>query len=233
MKTNLYPGSKAQDDLVAVVFHELKTPLTIMTALLQVLVAKLDSMDEDTIRKSLTKTERQVSKMKKLVNGFLNAAYLESGKISVCKTTIKMDHLIGEIVEETRCMLTKQFIILDCVSPLVVNADREKIACVLSNLLCNAAKYSGKGNCIYVKCFRSATDVIVRIKDEGIGIKPENLEKVFERYFRADHDHTKKVEGFGIGLYLCASIVEQHGGRIWAESDASNGSTFYFSLPLT
>jgi len=113
-----------------------------------------------------------------------------------------------------------------------VCADRGKIGCVLSNLLSNAIKYSPQGRSIYVKCFRSVNKVIVRVRDEGIGIKPEHLDRLFERFFRVDSETTPKVEGFGIGLYLSAAIIKQHEGKIWADSEYSKGSTFYFSLPV-
>ena len=93
-------------------------------------------------------------------------------------------------------------------------------------------KYSPNGKPIEVNCIISNEEAIVGIKDGGMGINPANLEHIFDRYFRVETSHTRNISGFGIGLYLSAEIIKLHGGRIWAESSAGSGSTFYFSLPI-
>ena len=226
------PATKHHDDFIGIVCHELKTPLTVLTTIVQLLNKKLNAAEDASINRSLTKAEEQIKKMGNLINGFLNISFLETGEIDIDRAEFKLNHLIGEIVQETRGLIKNQFIILDCDDPIVVSADRDKIGCVLSNLICNAIKYSSEGRCIYIKCFKSINKVIVRIRDEGIGIKPENLDRLFDRFFRANCDYAKKVEGFGIGLYLSSAIIKQHNGSIWAESEFGKGSTFYFSLPL-
>jgi len=226
------PTTKNHDEFIGIVCHELRTPLTLLTAIVQLLNKKCDAVDDKSINKSLAKAEEQIKKMGNLVNDFLNVSFLETGTIALEKTEFKLNHLIGEVVEETRDMVKNHFIILDCDDPVMVCADRGKIGCVLSNLLSNAIKYSPQGRSIYVKCFRSVNKVIVRVRDEGVGIKPEHLDKLFERFFRVDSETTPKVEGFGIGLYLSAAIIKQHEGKIWADSEYSKGSTFYFSLQV-
>src|SRR6202012_1657082 len=115
---------------------------------------------------------------------------------------------------------------------LQINADREKIGSVISNLISNAIKHSPKGKNVEVDCITQNGEVTVSVKDEGIGIKPQDLEKIFDRYYRVETAHPRHISGFGIGLYLSAEIIERHNGRIWAESEIGEGSTFYFSLPL-
>jgi two-component system, OmpR family, sensor histidine kinase VicK len=232
---NNYPTQKTehQQDFIGIVCHELKTPLAVLTGIVHLLNRKFDAADDQTTSISLAKASQQIKKMGNLVNGFLHESFLESGIIEISKAEFNLSYLIGEIVQETRSLLKDQYIVVDFSDVVVVNADREKIGCVLSNLFRNAAKYSSKGKCIYVKCFHSANEAIVRIRDEGMGIKPEDLDRLFDRYFRTDCDEAKKVEGFGIGLYLCSSIIKQHGGEIWAQSEPGNGATFYFSLPLS
>jgi two-component system sensor histidine kinase VicK len=177
MSDHSTPATKHQDEFIGIVCHELKTPLTLLTAIVQLLAKKLSATEATSIKTSLNKAGEQVKKMGNLINGFLSKSFLESGKIDVNKTEFRLDYLIGEIVEETRSLDWNQFVVLDCSSPMIVNADKDKIGCVLSNLLCNAIKYSPQGRCIYVKCFRSPSKVMVRIRDEGIGIKPENLDR--------------------------------------------------------
>ena len=113
-----------------------------------------------------------------------------------------------------------------------MNADRDKISSVVSNYISNAIKYSPKEKTITVSCSIGNGQVIVSVKDEGMGINPEDLAKIFERYYRVETKNTRHISGFGIGLYLSSEIIERHGGRVWAESEAGVGSTFYFSLPL-
>jgi signal transduction histidine kinase len=114
-----------------------------------------------------------------------------------------------------------------------VNADRDKIGAVISNLLSNAAKYSPKGKVIEVACKKEGDQAVVSIKDEGMGINQRDIEKIFDRYYRVETNNTQYISGFGIGLYLSAEIIHRHDGKIWACSEIGQGSTFYFSLPLT
>lgn len=98
-------------------------------------------------------------------------------------------------------------------------------------MISNAVKYSAKGKRIEVTCKKTNDQVVVSVQDEGMGIKPADLEQIFNRYYRVKSVHTQHISGFGIGLYLSAEIVNLHKGRIWAESTLGKGSTFYFELP--
>jgi signal transduction histidine kinase len=112
----------------------------------------------------------------------------------------------------------------------MLNGDREKIGQVLNNFISNAVKYSRPDTGIRVTCTLAERQVTVAVTDQGIGIKQDDLKHVFDRYFRAESQG--HISGFGIGLYLCAEIIRRHKGKIWAESEAGKGSTFYFSLPV-
>jgi signal transduction histidine kinase len=170
--------------------------------------------------------------MSNMINGFLNVSRLESGKIHVIKHPFDLAELVKEVIKETELTTTKHIINLDSCDRIDVNADRDKIGSVISNLLSNAVKYSPKGRTIMVSCQLINADVRVSIKDEGMGINPQDQEKLFERYYRVETSHTQHISGFGIGLYLSAEIIHQHEGKIWAESESGVGSTFHFTLPL-
>ena len=115
----------------------------------------------------------------------------------------------------------------------MVNADKDKINSVVSNLISNAIKYSPRGTLIEINSQVHDRTVTVSVKDEGMGIKPQDINNIFDRYYRIETDNTRYISGFGIGLYLSAEIIKSHpGGKIWAESETGKGSTFYFSLPL-
>jgi two-component system sensor histidine kinase VicK len=116
--------------------------------------------------------------------------------------------------------------------PLIATVDARAIERVLRNLLGNAVKYSPEGGTITVHGHREETHLLISVRDEGIGIPAEELDKVFERFYRIDRKETAEVGGVGLGLAVCRSVVESHGGHIWAESTPQEGSTFFFTLPL-
>ena len=221
-----------KNDFVGMVSHELKTPLTSLTAIQQVLQAKLKRNDDQFVPGALDKANIQVKKMAAMINGFLNISRLESGKIQIEKQLFIIGDLIKEAIEEANVIGSTNVIELRTCEKVVVQADREKIASVLSNLLNNAVKYSPKGSLITVNCYFDLGKTVVSVTDEGLGIRPEDQQSIFDRYYRVQSNHTRNISGFGIGLYLSAEIVRRHGGDIWLESESGKGSTFYFSLPI-
>ncbi|SHG44976.1 ATP-binding protein [Pedobacter caeni] len=221
-----------KNDFIGMVSHELKTPLTSLNGYLQLLIARMKKSEDTFTTGSLEKAHAQVKKMSTMINGFLNISRLESGKIHLDMETFDLDQLIREIIEETKPTLQHHSLTLSPCHPVSIHADREKIGSVISNLLSNAIKYSPKGKKIEVNCQIKGEIAEVSVKDEGMGIKPLALEKLFERFYRVETKHTQNISGFGIGLYLCSEILLHHGGKIWVKSEIGVGSTFYFSLPL-
>ncbi len=222
-----------KNDFIGMVSHELKTPLTSLTAIIQVMNAKLKNSEDPFIANAMSKANIQVKKMSNMINGFLNISRLESGKIFIEKNIFEINALILEVIDEIQMTAFMHSISLVPCPPIEVNADRDKIGSVISNLLTNAIKYSPKAQQIIVKCEKIGNAAQVSIKDEGMGIKAEDLDKLFDRYYRVESKHTTHISGFGIGLYLSAEIIQRHGGKIWVESESGVGSTFYFTLPLT
>jgi signal transduction histidine kinase len=200
--------------------------------LIQVLQIKLKGSSDDFVRNALAKAAQQGGKMTSLINGFLNVSRLESGKLVIEKQTFDLTDLVGEIIGDVSMTANAHSFVFDPVSEVKVIADRDKIGAVISNLLSNAVKYSPKGKLVTVTCERNNKEIVVSVKDEGIGIKPQHQAKLFDRYYRVPSEHTRHISGFGVGLYLSAEIIERHDGRIWVESEKGAGSTFYFILPL-
>jgi two-component system sensor histidine kinase VicK len=221
-----------KDGFIGMASHELKTPLTSLSAIIQVANAKLKNSEDAFLRGAMEKASTQVKRMNNLINGFLNISRLESGKILIDKSDVDLDVLIKEIVAEFELTVSTHTFKLDLCESVVVHADRDKIGSVISNLLSNAVKYSPKGKHIKIKCGVKENKVQVSITDEGMGIKAQDLTKVFDRYFRVETNHTQHIAGFGIGLYLSAEIIHQHEGTIGVKSESGVGSTFYFDLPL-
>lgn len=220
-----------KNDFIGMVSHELKTPLTSLNGYIQLMMLKLKDTGDDFATSCLSKAHVQVKRMSNMINGFLNLSRLESGKIHLNMERFDLDQLVREVIEETNPTLHQHTITVDSLETIPICADREKIGSVISNLLSNAVKYSPKGRKIAVNYRITESAAQISIKDEGMGIKPESLERLFERFFRVETKHTENISGFGIGLYLCAEILAHHGGEIWVESEVGVGSTFHFSLP--
>lgn len=221
-----------KNDFIGMVSHELKTPLTSLGAILQVVSAKLKNSPDAFLAGAMERANSQVRKMTAMINGFLNISRLESGKIVLERREFNLYDLLRDIVAETNLVSPLHEINLDDCIAIWINADLDKIASVITNLVSNAIKYSPRGNSVEVRCEKKEK-VTVSVSDHGMGISAEDLPHVFDRYFRSENHDTRHISGFGIGLYLSAEIIQRHGGEIWAESELGKGSTFYFSLPLT
>jgi two-component system sensor histidine kinase VicK len=220
-----------KNDFISMASHELKTPLTTAKAYVQMLGMKARSNGDTFTAEALRKVDVQVNKMHALIKGFLDVAKLESGKIQLNKDEFQLNELIDEVIDEINLTVQSHEIKFVPCNPIWINADRDKIGQVILNFLSNAAKYSPKGKTITISC--SNTDDIAKlsITDEGMGIKAQDIPKLFERFYRVESKQTETIAGFGIGLYLSAEIIEQHGGKIGVESVVGQGSTFWFSLP--
>lgn len=222
-----------KNDFIGMVSHELKTPLTTVTAIVQMIGIKAQKNGDAFTANALERANIQVKKMANMINGFLSISRLESGKMLIEKRPLDIATLLQDVVAEAQLtVVTHRFILGSC-PHIMLEADRDKIASVVSNLLSNAVKYSPKSNEVNIDCEVSGEYVQISIRDHGIGINEQDIERLFERYYRVENSATQHISGFGIGLYLSAEIIKYHNGRIWAQSEPGAGSTFYFTLPLS
>lgn len=219
-------------DFIAMASHELKTPLTSLQAYVQMLAARAKKAGDTFALGALDKANIQVKKMTALIKGFLNASSFEAGKIYLNEQPFEVNTLLKEIVEDMMLITKNYHIVVTSDCAIVVNADRDKIGQVITNFLSNAIKYSPKGKNIKVSCKENKGMVEVSITDEGVGIAPQDQEKLFDRYYRIESEETQNISGFGLGLYLSSEIIQRHMGKVWVESEMGKGSIFYFSLPL-
>lgn len=219
-----------KNDFIGMASHELKTPLTSINGYLQLLQYHARLQSEDRMLATIDKSLNQVKRMTRMIDGFLNVSRLESGKIAIDKQQFEITDLLKEVYEETMTLTKGYHVNLHLADEIMVNADRNKLNQVLQNLIGNAIKYSDLGSTVNIQYTVDNGHIIISIIDQGIGIKPEHQQKLFDRYYRVENDST--IAGFGIGLYLCAEIVTRHHGKIWVESEFGKGSTFSFSIPL-
>ncbi|MET0299346.1 MAG: ATP-binding protein [Flavitalea sp.] len=222
-----------KDDFMGMVSHELKTPLTSLNAYLQ-LMQRTAMLTGNTAQQNIIeKSTRQVRNMTAMINSFLNISRLDSGRMLVNKTPFDLGLLMKELEEETLSIIHTHQIFFEKVASVEVNADREKIAQVIHNLIGNAVKYSPMNTAITISSSSIVNErVSITVEDKGMGISEADQEQIFERYYRIKNPQLGSIAGFGIGLYLCKEIAELHQGRIIVESMINKGSAFTLELPL-
>lgn len=221
-----------KNDFISIVSHELKTPLTTMRSYIQLALTK-DAVREDKPTENLlVRAEAQTTKMSVMIHDFLNLSRLEDGKMSLNCSVFPLEKLVEEVTEEVRILSPAHHIILEMSCDTDIDADRDKIYQVLTNLLANAIKYSDKGTIIRVSCQKEHEQVTIEVHDQGIGIAEEDQPRLFERFYRVREEQNKHIGGFGIGLYLVSELLRLHGSTIKVKSKPGEGSVFSFSLPV-
>jgi signal transduction histidine kinase len=221
-----------KSQLLATVSHELRTPLASIKGFATTLLRQDVKWDEATQRDFLRIIEEEADRLTEIIDNLLDMSQIEAGALRIAKELTQLRQLIREVVDEMRMRTEVHYFVVDLPSELPrVMIDPRRIRQVLTNLIGNAIKYSQKGQ-IAVACEVEENHVVVSVSDQGEGIPPQYLGRIFERFFQVDGASTRRVGGSGLGLAISRSIIEAHDGRIWVESVAGQGSTFRFTLPL-
>jgi signal transduction histidine kinase len=218
-------------DLVANVSHELKTPLSALQAHLENLLDGVEEPNPALLEVMLQQSER----LSRLVDELLELSRLESGDRPLELEPIRLAPIVERVVKEIEVARPDRDVEIRNEVPSdlpAVEADRERIHQVLFNLLDNAHRFTPPGGVVTVRAVRENGSCEVSVEDTGPGIPAEHLPLVFERFYRVDPSRSRDDGGTGIGLAIARSVVEAHGGRIWAESALGAGSTFRFVLPI-
>jgi signal transduction histidine kinase len=225
----------AKLDFVNQIVHELKSPFTSILGYIDILLKGSFGEMAKEAANSLNIIKRQAERVLTMSNGLLDLARIESGKIKIEKKPASLIDNIESAAEEMKPQLDEKN--LEPVQEFepnfpLVPMDADKIHQVLINLLSNAAKFSRPNGKIFISTELLQKEVQVSVRDEGMGIDPEDLPHIFEKFYRSSKE-AAAVRGTGLGLAFCKSIIEMHGGRIWAASAGrSKGAVFYFTLPL-
>lgn len=218
-----------KEEFMSMASHELKTPLTSINIYLDILKKRLKKQDTtNTI--FITKIEKQMNKLMKLVSDLLDISRIKAGKINYKMESFDIGEIINEVTEPLREMNLKHSIQHGKFKKIFVYGDKYRINQVLTNLLSNAIKYSPDGGKIIISINENKDEVVISIKDQGIGIDSKHHKKIFERMYQINKDSERTFPGLGIGLYISAEIIKRHNGAIWVESNKGKGTTFYFSL---
>jgi signal transduction histidine kinase len=223
---------KNKDDFISTASHELKTPLTSLNIYTQLASKKLEGGKITEAKNVLAKINDQTEKLMSLVTDLLDISRLETGKLKIEKAPFDLNEAIDETVESIQQTTKSHEIITKSKVRHSVYGDRYRIYQVITNLLTNAIKYSPEGGKIFITTKEKPKEVVISIKDQGIGIDSEHQKRIFEKLYRVIDSKEQTYPGFGIGLYICSEIIRQHRGKIWVESKKKKGSTFHFTLPL-
>ncbi|MCU0641932.1 MAG: cell wall metabolism sensor histidine kinase WalK [Candidatus Margulisbacteria bacterium] len=227
--------SDSKLDFVNTVMHEAKSPLTSIMGYTEILAGESLGQLAPQQKEPLNVIKRQSQRILSMVNDLLSLARLESGHTKLEKKPVVMAELFGHVTEELGPTLSAKKIKLvqefDQKTP-PVSVDEDKILEVLTNLLTNAIKFSNENGRIFLTLTPQGKEILVAVRDEGIGIKSIDLPHIFEKFYRAGKESAER-KGTGLGLALSRAIVEMHGGRLWAVSAGPDqGAVFYFTLPL-
>lgn len=230
---------RLKDEFISLASHELRTPLTSIKGYASLLLrsGRFDA-------RLLEVIIQQSNHLHRLLKDMLRVSRLQTGHLQVCATPFSLAELAGDVLERFTELQSDHRYSLEVSDGLpLVRADRDLTEGVLSDLLENAVSYSPTGSLVKVSVRRleptegvssdsaSGSWLRVSVSDEGIGILPEDMPHLFERFYRASADQVQQVAGVGLGLFRVKEIVERHGGRVWVESTPRAGSTFHFTLP--
>ncbi|MCU0547454.1 MAG: PAS domain S-box protein [Oscillatoriaceae cyanobacterium Prado104] len=225
---------KMKNEFISIVSHELRTPLASIRGSLGLLAAGVLKNNPETARQMLEIASSDTERLVRLVNDILDLERLDSSKITLVKQRCDAGALMRQSAETVRSIAAENHINLSVLpADVQIWADPDRIVQMLVNLLSNAVKFSPPASTIAVKVEDLGDRVLFEVKDRGRGIPADKLETIFGRFQQVDASDSRQKGGTGLGLAICRSIVQQHGGRIWAESTLGEGSSFYFTLPAS
>jgi two-component system, sensor histidine kinase and response regulator len=223
----------AKDKFFSIIAHDLKSPFTSILGFSELLVEQLQEKDYEDIGHYATGIQLSAQRTLDLLTNLLEWSRSQTGRMEFSPKQTDMVRLVKEVARLAENSAKQKGIVLYWELPpvLPVYADKAMVSTILRNLITNGIKFTRPGGGVKISACYDEENVVVSVSDTGTGIKQENLEKLFKMGENTSTPGTYKEQGTGLGLLLCKEFVEKHGGNIWAESEAGNGSTFYFYIP--
>ena len=222
---------RMRTEFVSVVSHQIRAPLTNMRG-------AVERMENDcfvvntTCSRMFLIIDQQASRLDRLVKDVLSAAHIEAGELVLQAEPISILPAVQQAVEQIHARSTQRtFQILSKPGLPFVFADRDRVAEILANLLDNADKYSPPGSDVVIDISADQVEIRVAVRDHGRGLPASELDRVFDKFYRADSSDSQTAYGYGLGLYVCQQLVKAHCGQIWAENAPDGGAVFSFTLP--
>lgn len=230
--TRLKHLERTRQEFVANVSHELRTPLSLIKGYVETLLDGAKDNPE-VAERFLQTIDRNAERLKLLIEDLLTISELEAGRLKLNLQPIPLRPLVEKLLGDFKSLAeAKQVSLIDEVPDVTVRADLGRLEQVLCNLIENALKYGRTKGIVAIRA-RPVNDsqVEVCVEDNGPGIPPEALERIFERFYRVDKARSREQGGTGLGLSIVKHIVQTHGGRAWVKSELGHGATFFFTLP--
>ncbi len=222
-----------KDEFISLASHELKTPVATLKGFAQLLLRRMRKQNDARLLEPLDKMVVQLDKLTVLINDLLDISRIQAGKLIFREEPFDLAELLQEMVENVQETLPTHQLLIQRSEPATVYGDRDRIGQVLINLLTNAVKYSPFAHEVLISLEHMQGNARVSVQDFGLGIPPDQLARVFERFYQVSSGtRDKNLTGLGIGLYISHEIVQRHQGQLWAESIVGQGSTFHFTLPM-
>lgn len=230
--TRLKQLENARKDFVANVSHELRTPLSLIKGYVETLLDGARDNPE-TATRFLQTIDRNAERLKRLIEDLLTISELESGRVQLKLQPVALAPVVAQVLADFKGRAAAKSVTLVNQAPdLPVRADPDRLEQVLGNLVDNAIKYGHTNGTVTVGGRAlNGGQVEVFIRDDGPGIPPEALERVFERFYRVDKARSREQGGTGLGLAIVKHLVQSHGGKVWASSEVGRGATFCFTIP--
>lgn len=219
-----------RDDMIGFASHELRNPLANMVLCTELLEGSIEENNIEESRDYLARTKSNIRRLNKIISELHDATKAASGHLQIEKKPFYFEEMVEESIETVKLLYPKYTFTKTGHAPILVNADRYRLAQVLTNYLSNAIKYSFASHDVWVHLKVESGHIIAEVRDEGTGIAKDQIPFIFTRYYRAEK--TMNVEGLGLGLYLSSEIIKAHHGRVWLNSKEDEGTTFYFSVPI-
>jgi len=221
-----------KSEFINIAAHELRTPLAILLGYASVM-AEEETSNVD--RSRLDIIIRNAMRLGSLVDDMLNLSYLETGEAELDIEEVVLRDVIQDAIVDTQVMAKDRTLDIEVNIPHdfpPLHTDRKKLDLIVINLLSNAIKYTPEGGCISFEAWLNGDKAAIAVRDSGIGIAPEQRDKIFDRFYQVEESLTRQHGGIGLGLAIVKSFVELCQGQIWVESEFGKGSTFTFELPL-
>lgn len=218
---------------VSIASHEFRTPLSSVLSSASLVQQYKNKGELDKIDKHIQRIKSSVNHLTAILNDFLSLGKLEEGRVDIEREDVNVEEFFHEIHEEIRPLLKEgQTIELNCtLKNKIIPLDRRVMRNILFNLISNASKYSDNNKTIYLTCKENKTDLVISVRDEGIGVPEHEIKHLFERFFRATN--ATNIQGTGLGLNIVKRYVDLLDGKIDFESTEGKGSTFTITLPIT
>jgi len=222
-----------RETFLSMLGHELQTPLSIIKGYASTLASSGDMLDQEALRQGLNVIEDESDRLNAVVTRLLLASRMMAGAMVLEKELVNLANLASKVARRFQTITSIHKFVVDFESAFpTVPAEPQLIEEVISNLVDNAVKYSPEGGSVIISGRRSDGQVKVTVVDQGIGISDDERKHIFERFYKVGGTLTRKFKGVGLGLYICKSIIEAHGGTIEVDSKVGKGSRFTFTLPV-